>query len=320
MTISTWVVGATGLLGSAVTRRLSADPSSTMIAQSVNWKNSAESLRDLTSGTLHWLNETDATAFRLIWAAGAGVTATHRSSLAGESATFQSFIDQLAKEVEARGVSASVTVFLASSAGGIYSGGSQPPFTESSQALPVSAYGETKLAMERTITEFAGRTGVRVVVGRISNLYGPGQRIEKQQGFVSQLCTSMLTRRPISVYVSLDTTRDYIFSDDAATLIQACFERVESEDFVGGAIIKNIASHVPTTLGRVLHEAKLVFKRKPDVILASSPMAAGQVRDLRISSTVWPELNDLPRRSLLIGLAETRASMELRLHSNGDAR
>jgi UDP-glucose 4-epimerase len=318
VTTSTWVVGSTGLLGSAVSRRLSADPQSTMISQAVRWSDSQTSLVDLIAGTRRWLELPGATAFRLVWAAGAGVTATRKNLLEDEVETFKRFASHLEKEIAERKLAAPLSFFLASSAGGIYSGGNAPPFTESSEPSPVSPYGETKLAMEKILIDFARKSTARAAIGRIANLYGPGQRIEKQQGFVSQLCRSMLARRPISVYVSLDTMRDYIFTDDAAVIIQACLERLERDGVAGKVVVKNIASHAPTTLGHVLHEAKLVFKRSPDVILASSPMAAGQTRDLRIDSTVWTELNDLPRRSLMVGLAETRASMELQLHLKGE--
>jgi UDP-glucose 4-epimerase len=126
----------------------------------------------------------------------------------------------------------------------------------------------------------------------------------------------MLSRSPFSIYVSLDTTRDYIYADDAAEVIRACLDRLGECD-PGTTVVKNIASQVPTTLGHILHEARVVFKRKPEVILASSALAAGQVMDLRIDSTVWPEINDLPRRPLLVGLAETMAGMELQLRVKG---
>jgi UDP-glucose 4-epimerase len=168
-----------------------------------------------------------------------------------------------------------------------------------------------KLVMEQLVAELAEATGARGVLGRISTLYGPGQRIDKPQGFVAHLCKSFLTRRPMTIYVPLDTMRDYIYADDAAEVIVAAMARVIAGDYAGQAVTKNIASHVPTTLGHVLHESTLVFKHRPDIILTASAMARGQVHDLRIESTTWPELNDIPRRSLLVGLAQTRASMEL---------
>ena len=64
--------------------------------------------------------------------------------------------------------------------------------------------------MEADLRRFAAATGTAVLVGRIANLYGPGQNLAKPQGLVSQLCLANLTGQPLSIYVSLDTLRDYL--------------------------------------------------------------------------------------------------------------
>jgi len=48
------------------------------------------------------------------------------------------------------------------------------------------------------------------MVGRMSNLYGPGQNLKKVQGLISQMCLRVLTRQPLVLYVPLDTIRDYL--------------------------------------------------------------------------------------------------------------
>ena len=245
------------------------------------------------------------------------MTSTSPAQLSEEAETFSKFLKVASSRIPRVTPAANTSLLLASSAGGVYAGVGAPPYAEESAVVAASAYGETKLAMERALTEFVTDTGCRAVIARISNLYGPDQRIEKPQGLVSQLCKSLLRRRPISIYVSLDTMRDYIYSDDAAMIAEACLARIETSEFAGLTIVKNVASHEPTTLGHLLHEARLVFKRKPTVILASSPLAAGQVVDLRVESTTWPEMNDLPRRSLMVGMSQVKASMELQMQTRG---
>ena len=103
---------------------------------------------------------------------------------------------------------------------------SSPPFTELHEARSISAYGDAKLAAERAAAEFAARSGVNVLTGRISNLYGPGQNLAKPQGLVSHICRAQLSGQPISVYVSLDTVRDYLYVDDASGLICDALDRL----------------------------------------------------------------------------------------------
>ena len=73
--------------------------------------------------------------------------------------------------------------------------------------------------MESRAHRWAVESGGRVVVGRIANLYGPAQGLEKPQGLISHLIKSHLPRVPISIYVSLDTMRDYIYAADCAELV-----------------------------------------------------------------------------------------------------
>ena len=82
---------------------------------------------------------------------------------------------------------------------------------------PVSPYGFAKLDQEGLVATWAEATQVRTIVGRLANLYGPGQNVAKPQGLISQLVLSTLLRRPTSIYVPLDTMRDYLYVDDAGT-------------------------------------------------------------------------------------------------------
>lgn len=317
MTTSVLVLGATGQLGLAIVRCYRSRANTAVIAPRVRWQSSALTLQDLGGAVDTWFDTSHAESFIVVWAAGAAITSTPSGTFSEEIDVFASFCGLLAEALSVRDLAGQAQLFFASSAGGIYAGADGAPHSELTTAAPITPYGETKLAMEEVVHDLVATSGIRAVVGRIANLYGPDQRIEKPQGFISQLCQAMIFRKPLSVYVSLDTVRDYIFTDDAATVIQATLDRLAPGVRSNRAVIKNIASHTPATLGQVLHEAELVFKRKPDFVLASSSHARGQVRDLRISSLVFTELNDIPRRPLLLGLAKTRASIESQFLAGG---
>ena len=99
--------------------------------------------------------------------------------------------------------------------------------------------------MEARTRDFARRTGVPTMIGRITNVYGPGQNLGKAQGLISQLGKAYLLRQPISLYVSLDTTRDYIFVDDCARMIIAAVDDLRGTRDPGTAVVKIIGSGVP---------------------------------------------------------------------------
>ena len=242
--------------------------------------------------------------WRLAWCAGAGVVATSAETLAAEVELFRGFIDGLSAPPE--------VAFLASSAGGVYAGSPDlPPYTENSRTGALAPYGHAKLEMEQVIAGLAGR-GTRVLIGRIANLYGPGQNLDKAQGMISQLCLAWATRKPIGVYVSLDTLRDYLYAPDAALMIRAALARTAAEP-PGTVVVKILASGRAVSIGGLLGDTNRVLRRRPQVAFA--PPAAGQVRDLRVRSMVWPDLDGLARTSLVSGLRATAEDIYAQVRS-----
>ncbi len=180
---------------------------------------------------------------------------------------------------------------------------------------PLVAYGRAKLAMESRAAEFAQRTGVRVVLGRLANVYGPGQRLGKPQGLLSQLCLADATGRPLPVYVSQDTIRDYLYVGDAARMIAGSIELARAEP-PGAVITKVLASGHPVTVGYAISEARRVLHRRLRTVPVGGA-ATGQVLDLRLRSRVWPAIDALAATTLASGLARTAADVRARVVAGG---
>jgi UDP-glucose 4-epimerase len=247
--------------------------------------------------------------WQILWCAGAGVIGTTADDLAGELAVLRSLlasIEDAGPEAAARG-----SIFVASSAGGLYAGSKHPPFTEASDVRPISAYGDVKLAIEQAVRESSARSGIPALIGRISNLYGPGQNLRKPQGLISQICRAHLLRRPISIYVPLDTLRDYLYVEDCGRLVVTAMERMELESQVHtvGVKVKLLASQRAVTIGTLLAELNRICKRRPLVVHGSSINARYQVKDLRLQSAVWPELDGAELTPLPVGIERTIDSL-----------
>jgi UDP-glucose 4-epimerase len=303
MTRTAWVVGASGLLGDAVTRRLRADDSwAEVVAESLPWSDPAAAEREVNRIAEHVLSASRPTT--LFWCAGASVIGATPDRFAAELDLLSQLLDAIAS-VFTRAPGHQLDIFFASSAGGVYAGSADPPFTEHTHPVPISPYGAAKLESEILTRRFADATGARLVIGRIANLYGPGQRLEKAQGVISQICRSYFTGSPTAIYVSLDTIRDYLFVDDAADLIAATM-LLSSDEHV---TVKIFGSLQPVTLGAVLGLMRAVFKRRPPVMLGRSPNAVAQASDLRFRSVTLPEIDERPRRSLASGIHATALGM-----------
>jgi len=307
----TWVVGAGGLLGRHVAGRL-ADNGHELITQRIPWSDPEAARAALQHGFTELLTRAGDGQWNLAWCAGAGVVSTSAESLQQDAELFGDFVRHIGRHpvVCSRGA-----FFLASSAGGVYAGSPDtPPFTEDTEPRPLAPYGRMKLAKERELTAVAEATGMPAFIGRIANLYGPGQNIDKPQGLVSHLCRAHFTGQPLSIYVPLDTLRDYILVSDCAAMVAAGLadlRRVVTPE--QPVATKILASGRGTSIGALIAESTRIFRRRPRIMLVSSPAAAGQVRDLRLRSVRWPELDRFSRSTLPAGIARTADDIELRL-------
>jgi len=289
---SDWVIGR-GLLGSAIISQL---PGAVFTAP-VTWADPSQSRDDLRTGLVTFLEDTDVD-WSIYWCAGRGVTSTPRDVMQSEAEVFRGFLDDvsaLPPEVLARG-----RIFLASSVGGAYAGSPSPPFTEETPPVPLSAYGETKLAMEQALRDAADRSGFRGFIARITNLYGPGQDLGKGQGLISVIVESYVTGRPVSIYVPLDTLRDYIYVDDCASVIIAGMRRLASEP-AGRVVTKIVGAMDALSIGAIMGEMSRL-RRKPVPLVTGQGNSTGQASDLRVRSIVWPELDSLVSTTLPAGL------------------
>ena len=300
-TDTAWVVGSGGLLGSAVVRRLRSLGRDVRTVV-VPWSDPQAS-RVVLSSLAREVARSEAEVY---WCAGAAVIGSSQPEFDAELACLRAFLSGWAP------VGGNNAFFLASSAGGVYAGSSAPPFTEETVAVPISPYGDAKLAAEQVAREFAGRADVALLVGRTANLYGPGQDITKQQGLISQLCRAELTRQPLTIYVSLDTMRDYLFVDDAAAMAVAGLGAVRAR---GCSHLKILASEQPATIGAVLGGLRRITRRRPPVILGASPNAQFQVRDLRLRSDAWPPTAGFARTPMPAGMSATLTAVGTQLRA-----
>jgi UDP-glucose 4-epimerase len=307
-----FVVGAGGLLGGAVSAQLSRRPGSLVVRAAVPWHDEDASVAALTEQFRPVVGR--GATWSLVWCAGAGVVASGLDALDRERRVIQRFLEASAAELDEE-AAARGSAFVASSAGGVYAGSTGAPFHEGTEPLPLAPYGWSKLGVEQLFRTWAGTTGVPVVVGRFANIYGPGQDLAKAQGLVSQLCLAHLQGRPSSIYVPVDTIRDYLFVDDAAALTVAALDRAATLP-AGTVVTKIMASGLGVTIGALIAELQRVVKRRPRIVWGSHASSSRQALDLRFRSRVWPDLDQRMLTPIAAGIHRTLLS----LHQGGRPR
>lgn len=290
-----WVVGRGGLLGSAIARRIPAEIQ--FKSRRIPWsKDEAEDF--LAEETRRFRARLRGARFVVLWCAGAGIIGTDEASLGQETKMLKRLLNELGNDSPG-------TFFLASSAGGVYGNSTETPITESTTPRPISAYGLNKLRQEELVGRWAGSGKGNAVVGRISNLYGPGQSLSKPQGLVTQMCLTTLRRSPLSVYVSLDTLRDYLYVDDCAEKVIATLDLAQMDPAKPDRTTKIIASGQSVSIGALLGEASRVLGRRPNCVFMPSPKSTQQGSVLSFRSVIWPAVDRHQNTPIAVGIART---------------
>lgn len=294
-----WVVGRSGLLGSAVVRAASG----AFAARTVPWTDPDAAARVLADDLDRFLAGASA-EWAIVWAAGAAVIGSPASAVDRETAVLDAFLTAVAERVDA---GATGGVFFFASSASVYAGSEGAPFDERSEPRPLNLYGRSKLRHEALVTARLG-TLIPVVLGRISTLYGPGQNLAKQQGLVSRMAKQAASRRPISIFVPLDTLRDYLYVDDAARMVLALLHAAR-RDGNPGSRVRNVVDGHAVTVGRIASLVKLVSRRRIGIWQAGTSIADGHVHDLRLATINGHEVDAVQRTPLATGVARVYADV-----------
>ncbi len=316
MTTLAWVVGSGGLLGSHVRRALEARPGFSAWGPgpgTLPWKD-PQALRSrfqlLTRRLMQTALEQGHEGWSVLWCAGAGVVGTPVAELDEEARLWEDFLACLAGTLAAlpTGRTPSGQVFLASSAGGVYGQSGSGPATEDSPCRPMSHYGRTKLRQEAALVEWARQQPtVSTLIARVSNLYGPGQKMEKSQGLISHMSRCLIHHRPVHIYVPLDTKRDYLFAEDAAEAIVRWVERLAREARRAGEalrILKICAAEEETSVAALIGVFRRIARQQIKVVAGLHPRQSEQPARLWLRSARWTDEARAARTMLLQGVAQ----------------
>ena len=305
MTTLTWIVGAGGLLGSNVRRAAQEDPGLRCFEPPggrLPWGQGSKLGEAFAAGVAAFLSAARED-WAVLWCAGASVVASRTEELEADRRAWEGFLAALGSALDARGPGQRLEgrLLLASSAGGVWGGSTERPITESTPPRPLSAYGEAHLARERTLEAFVSdRPRIRAVVARLSNLYGPGQRLDKPQGLISHVSRSVLFRRPVHLYVPLDTVRDYLFAEDAGHAVLAAL-RTAGADRTRS--LRLLAAEEGTTVAELLAVFHRVTRRRVAVVSGVHSAAPLQPRSLTFRSQERDRTLRRGLTSLLEGVA-----------------
>lgn len=317
-----WVVGEGGLLGSHVRRLLAEE-----VPECLPWPRPEPRLPWEQPGLLESALNRELGAFLaaahagfdawvILWCAGAGVIQTAPAALTTESLTFERFLSNVGAHRPGLGRRIPGLIALASSAGGVYGEHVGGPLTEDTRCQPISEYGREKLRQEAALRAWVDTApDVGCLIGRFSTLYGTGQNLAKPQGFISQAVRALLYRRPMQVYVPLDTQRDFLYAVDAARYLLRCVAHLLSTRTPGHAV-KIFATGRSVSLSEVVALLRRISKQPVRILGAASPQRGSHPAKLVFRSITLDQVDRPPATSLAAGLS-TVYHHQLRLLQRG---
>lgn len=147
-----------------------------------------------------------------------------------------------------------------SSGGTVYGNTETVPIPEEHALCPRSSYGIVKVAIEHYIAMFASLSGLRALVLRVSNPYGPEQGHVGVQGVIATFFKRTLDGDPIKIWGDGSAVRDYIYIDDlVAFIVDAVRMEIDGVFNVGsgqGTSICELLSIIAKVSGR---DAEVAF-------------------------------------------------------------
>ncbi len=210
-----WVLGAGGLLGRALTRTLEALPGRHYApAEPLAWDDAARLHAQLGQAAQQFCALAAAQPAGglacVYWAAGIGTMDGAAAALALETEALAALVQALARCGAGLGAG-SLRLCLASSAGALHAGAGAALVTEHTPATPTTPYAHEKLRQEALLhAAAAGAAHLAPRVCRISTLYGSAAAPGRDKGLIQHAASALAQRRPLHVFVPLDTLRDYI--------------------------------------------------------------------------------------------------------------
>jgi UDP-glucose 4-epimerase len=119
-------------------------------------------------------------------------------------------------------------ILFLSSGGAVYGTPQITPIPESHPLNPISAYGITKLAIERYLMMYQTLYGFQSLIIRPSNPYGPGQGTYGQLGAVTTFLNLALRGETAKLFGDGSVVRDFVYIDDLIDFILAAIASAQT--------------------------------------------------------------------------------------------
>jgi len=147
----------------------------------------------------------------------------------------------------------------------VYGDSEKPiPINEDYKKTPISPYGISKLVSEMYIENICASLGIKYIILRYFNTYGPGQTFTPYVGVITIFINKLLNGEPLVVFGDGKQCRDFIYVDD---IVEGNIRAMET-DINSGTF--NIGSGRGNTINDVANVLTARLNGKLDIVYSDS--------------------------------------------------
>ncbi|MGU3422375.1 NAD-dependent epimerase/dehydratase family protein [Methylobacterium sp. D54C] len=195
----------------------------------------------------------------------------------------------------------------ASSGGTIYGIPRAIPIPEQAPTDPISAYGISKLMIEKSLHLYRHLHGIDYQILRIANPYGRFQLGTKHQGLIGSYIHRVLSDQPLEVWGTGEVVRDFLHVDDVSDAFLAAVA------YDGPHKVLNVGSGLGLSVNQIIAELGAAFGLDRLPCLYKPSRAADVPANVLDTALIRSELGWQPRVALREGLVSTIAWMRAHL-------
>ncbi|SFL48840.1 NAD-dependent epimerase/dehydratase family protein [Methylobacterium pseudosasicola] len=190
-------------------------------------------------------------------------------------------------------------VVFASSGGAIYGIPRATPIPEQAPTDPISAYGISKLMIEKSLHLYRHLHGIDYQILRVANPYGRFQLGNRHQGLIGSYIQRVLADLPLEVWGTGEVVRDFLHIDDVSDAFLAAV------GYDGPHKVLNVGSGTGLSVNQIIAELERAFGRERLPCLYKPSRAADVPANVLDTTLIRSELGWQPRVALRDGLVST---------------
>jgi len=194
-------------------------------------------------------------------------------------------------------------IVFSSSGGAIYGIPHTTPIPEGAPTDPISAYGISKLMIEKSLYLYRHLHGIDYQILRIANPYGRFQLGNKHQGLIGSYIHRVLADMPLEVWGTGEVVRDFLHVDDVSDALLAAI------DYDGPHKVMNVGSGAGLSVNQIIAELQVAFGRDRLPCVYKPSRSADVPANVLDTTLIRSELGWQPRVPLREGLTSTIAWM-----------